>query len=55
MNTNYSPRALKIAVHQERAKLLEELRKHTRRIREIELRLEELEKADNLLDGELDG
>lgn len=47
----YSTGELRSAVRVERMKLTVELRTLTRRVREVEERLRDLELADNLLDG----
>lgn len=51
MDHKYSHNELRRAVRIERMELQQELMKVTRRVREIEERMAQLDKADDLLDG----
>lgn len=50
-NVKYSKAELVQAVQIERTELIKELNRLTRRIAQIQARLDELDKADNLLEG----
>ena len=52
MKSNYSNSELRRAVRIERMELQQELIRITRRLREIEDRMGDLDKADGLLDGD---
>jgi hypothetical protein len=49
----YTESELWLAIRQERAHLTEEHVKITKRLREIDARLDELDKAENILEGGL--